>query len=104
MARRRCSQGVVAAVFDVAVHKAGSAAAPEGGRTLFQVLDALVPPLDDRDAAFQGLVAQVQDGFLDDMLGQYLARLEQRYGIRVNTKALAAAMGGGGAEGDAGGS
>ncbi len=98
------SQGVVAAVFDVAVHKAGSAAAPEGGRTLFLVLDALVPPLDDRDASFQGLVAQVQDGFLDDMLGQYLARLEQRYGIRVNTKALAAAMGGGGAEGDAGGS
>ena len=80
-----------------------AAAAPDGGRVLFEVLDALVPPLDDRDAEFQGLIAQVQSGFLDDMLGQYLARLEQRYGIRVNTKALAAAMGGG-AEGDAGGS
>lgn len=95
--------GAVAAVFGVPVHKGGSAAVPDGSRILFQVLDALVPPQDAADPEFKKLIEQVQGGFLDDLLGQYLARLEQRYGIKVNAKALAAAMGGG-AEGDASGS
>ena len=97
---------VVAAVFGVPVRKAGSVAAPSGGRILFQVLDALVPPQDERDAEFTRLIEQVKGGLLDDVLGQYLARLEQRYGVKVNPTALAAAVGGGGGapEGDAGGS
>ena len=84
---------VSTAVFAVANHKAGSAAMPDGGRLVFQVLDALVPPLDDKNPDFKKLMDQVKNSVLDDALGQYLSRLEQQFNVKVNTKALAAVSG-----------
>jgi peptidyl-prolyl cis-trans isomerase D len=85
---------VVAAVFGIGVHKAGSSANPNGGRILFQVLDAVVPPLDVNNPDFKKIIEQVKGGYLDDVLAQYLARLEQTFGVKINAQALAAAIGG----------
>jgi peptidyl-prolyl cis-trans isomerase D len=93
---------VSAAVFAVANHKAGSAALPDGGRLVFQILDALVPPLDDKNPDFKKLMDQVKSSVLDDVLGEYLSRLEQQFDVKVNARALAAVSGadaGGGANG-----
>ena len=95
---------VVAAVFEIGVHKAGAVASPDGGRVVFQVLDALVPPLDAADPAFKALMEQVKGGLLDDVVGQYLTALEQSFGVKVNARALAAAVGGDRGGGDQGGS
>ncbi|WP_158807629.1 SurA N-terminal domain-containing protein [Beijerinckia sp. L45] len=89
---------VVAAVFGIGLHKTGSSADPAGGRILFQVLDAVVPPMDANNPEFKKIIEQVKGGYLDDALAQYLARLEQNFGIKINAQALAAAIGG-----DAGG-
>jgi peptidyl-prolyl cis-trans isomerase D len=85
---------IIAAIFGVGVHKAGSSANPTGGRVLFQVLDAVVPPMDANNPEFKKIIDQVKGGYLDDVLAQYLARLEQNFGIKINTQALAAAVGG----------
>jgi peptidyl-prolyl cis-trans isomerase D len=84
---------VSTAVFAVANNKAGSAALPDGGRLVFQVLDARVPPLDDKNPDFKKLMDQVKSSVLDDALGEYLSRLEQQFDVKVNTRALAAVSG-----------
>jgi peptidyl-prolyl cis-trans isomerase D len=94
----------VAAVFAVGVHKATSSATPDGGRILLQVLDAVVPPMDASEPEFKKIIAQVKTGYLDDVLSQYLSRLEQNFGIKINAQALAAALGGDAGGGDPNGS
>jgi peptidyl-prolyl cis-trans isomerase D len=96
------AKNVGAAVFSVAVHKAGSAAASDGGRIVFQVQSALVPPVSAAGPDFSQLIAKVKEGYLDDTLGQYLTRLEQTFGVKINGKALANAVGD--SSGESGGS
>ncbi|MDR3463035.1 MAG: SurA N-terminal domain-containing protein [Beijerinckiaceae bacterium] len=86
---------VSTAVFAVAAHKAGSAGLPDGGRFVFQVQDARVPPLDGKNPDFKKLMDQVKSGVLDDVLGEYLSRLEQQFDVKVNARALAAVSGAG---------
>ena len=41
------------------------------------------------------MVAQVENGVLDDVLAQYLAAVQAEVGVKVNQQALQAALGGG---------
>ncbi|HYP57946.1 MAG TPA: SurA N-terminal domain-containing protein [Beijerinckia sp.] len=83
----------VAQIFNVGVHGAGSVADTKGGRILFQVTDAAVPPMDITAKDLAALSNEVKNGLIDDMISQYLAKLESDLGTRVNMQALTAATG-----------
>lgn len=83
-------QPIIAAIFSVAVGKAGAAADPNHGRMLFKVEAARVPPL----PATNPDVAQLKIGFVDDTIAQYLAKLQGEIGVTLNQQALSNALGG----------
>ena len=83
---------VAAAVFGVASGKAGSAAAGGGGRVIFKVEAARVPPLASGDAEFDKLMAQVKSGLTDDVLAQYLSSAQHEIGVKLNQRALQSAL------------
>ena len=60
--------------------------------------------MDAGNPEFKKLIEQVKGGYLNDALAQYLARLEQTFGVKINTKALASAVGGDPEGGDPNGS
>lgn len=84
---------VVAQIFNVGQHGAGSARREDGGRVLFVVAGATVPPIDFNAPALAAIAAQVKEGFADDVLAQYLAKLENDLGIKLNMQAFSAAVG-----------
>ena len=55
--------------------------------------EAPLPPVDAKDEEFAKLIRQVQDGFEDGVLAQYLARVQGEIGVRVNQRALQSALG-----------
>ena len=83
-----------AAFFDVPVGKAGSSAEPNGGRAIFKVDAARVPPPDLADATAAKMIAQVKVGLLDDVIAQYLSAVQSEVGVKVNQQALQSALGG----------
>ncbi len=84
------------AFFDVPVGKAGSSAEPNGGRVIFKVDAARVPPPNLADATATKMVAQVKVGVLDDVIAQYLSAVQTEVGVKINQQALQAALGGAG--------
>ena len=52
-----------------------------------------MPPVDAKDQEFAKLIGDVQNGFEDDVLAQYLARVQGEIGVHVNQQALQAALG-----------
>ncbi len=82
-----------ASFFDVAVGHAGSGAEAGGGRVIFKVDAARVPPPDLADPTGAKMVAQVRTGVRDDVLAQYLAAVQAEVGVKVNQQALQAALG-----------
>ncbi|MGH7756188.1 MAG: hypothetical protein ACREM8_07880 [Vulcanimicrobiaceae bacterium] len=95
--RRSGSSGlahnVVIQIFNVGVHRAGEAASEDGGRILFQVLDSSVPAFDPEAAELTNIVGDVKRGFDEDVIAQYLAKLESDIGVKLDTKVLSAATG-----------
>jgi peptidyl-prolyl cis-trans isomerase D len=65
----------------------------DGGRILFRVVGASVPTVDLNAPALAAISGQLKDGFADDVLAQYLAKLENDLGIKINVQAFAAAVG-----------
>lgn len=82
---------VTAAVFDVPLDKAGSSGAANG-RIVFQVDAVRVPPVNPGDADFSKLLAQVKNGVVDDVVAEYLARVQGEIGVRINQQALQTAL------------
>ena len=80
--------------FDVAVGKAGSSPQADGGRVIFTVDAARVPPPNLADPTGAKMIAQVENGVGDDVLAQYLAAVQGEVGVKVNQQALQAALGG----------
>jgi peptidyl-prolyl cis-trans isomerase D len=95
--RRGASSGlalnIVTQIFNVGVHRAGSVASEDGGRMLFQVVDSTTPPFDPGAAELTNIVGDVKRGFDDDVITQYLAKLETDIGVRLNSKVYSAATG-----------
>lgn len=87
--------GVVAQIFNVQVDAAGSAAGAGLSRVVFKVLDSVVPSRDPESAESKADEAQLQAGLSEDLLGEYLAKLQTDAGVTVNQAALSNAMGGG---------
>ena len=84
---------VATQIFNVGVHRAGSAASETGGRILFQVVDSAAPAFDPEAAELTNIMADVKRGLDEDVVAQYLAKLESEIGVKLNTKVLSAATG-----------
>ena len=86
-------QLVAATFFDTIVGKAGSVTDGAQGRIVFKIEAAHVPPIDPKDSQFAKLLGQVKEGFEDDTLAQYLAKVQGEVGVSINQKALQTALG-----------
>jgi peptidyl-prolyl cis-trans isomerase D len=84
---------VVTQIFNVGVHRAGSVASEDGSRILFQVIDSTTPAFDPEAAELTNIVGDVKRGFDEDVIAQYLAKLENDLGVKLNTKVFSAATG-----------
>ncbi len=95
--RRGASSGlapnIVAQIFNVGVHRAGSVASEGGGRMLFQVVDSTTPAFDPEAAELNNIKGDVKRGLDEDIISQYLAKLESDLGVRLNTKVYSATTG-----------
>jgi peptidyl-prolyl cis-trans isomerase D len=65
----------------------------DGGRILFQVVDSTVPVFDPKAPELTNILGDVKAGLNEDIIAQYLAKLESDIGVKLNTKAFAAATG-----------
>jgi peptidyl-prolyl cis-trans isomerase D len=85
---------VIAEVFRTAKDQVGSADGEKPtDRVIFQVVDIKVPSFDANSADVKRLIDQLKDAYNDDLLSQYVARLENDVGTNVNQNALAQAVG-----------
>ena len=90
-------QTAAAQAFAVAVGKAGSAALPgDAGRGVFKVLDAKVTPLDPASGIGLQFKKQLGEQLSEDLVTQYIQRVQTELGASINQKAFAAAIGGNG--------
>lgn len=83
----------VNAIFKVGVHRAGSVEHEDGGRILFQVTDSTVPPFNPQAPELVDVKEQTKSAISEDLISQYLAKLESDIGVKLNAKAFAAATG-----------
>ena len=81
-------------VFDVPTGGAGSAATA-GGRLLFRVLDDAVPDYDPDTPEAKTAGEQMNTALEQDVLAQFVSKVEANAGVRVNQAAARAAIGGG---------
>ncbi|GAC1339394.1 MAG: SurA N-terminal domain-containing protein [Beijerinckiaceae bacterium] len=86
--------GAIVQIFNVPTGGAGQAAAEGQGRLVFHVIDSVVPPYDPNAADAKQVAEQLKSGLADDIVGQYIQRLQNDYGVSVNQGALQAATGG----------
>jgi peptidyl-prolyl cis-trans isomerase D len=66
-------------------------------RFVFRVTDVIEPTLDANTADVKRLAASLQNSFADDIIGEYIGRLENDYGVAINQPALNQVIGGGAA-------
>lgn len=90
------SPGLVAQIFNAPVGKAGSAAGDGATRVVFRVNDSIVPPIDPDSDEFKAVSGRLATAYSDDILNQYLAKLQSDLGVSINQAALNLAVGGGG--------
>lgn len=88
------SAAVVARVFAVPVGEAGSAAADGQSRTLFKVLDSSVSVLDADSDVTKGIASEIRTSLAEDIITQYVGKLQTDIGVTVNQAAYRAAIGG----------
>jgi peptidyl-prolyl cis-trans isomerase D len=85
---------VVTEVFRTAKNAVGSAEGQNAtDRVIFRVTDIKVPTFDANSAAVKSLTDQLKGAYNDDLLGQYVTRLENELGININQAALDQAVG-----------
>jgi peptidyl-prolyl cis-trans isomerase D len=84
---------VATQIFNVPLHRAGSVEGANGGRILFQVVESKVPVFDPKAPELANIMGDVKIGFNEDIIAQYLVKLESDLGVKINAKAFAAATG-----------
>jgi peptidyl-prolyl cis-trans isomerase D len=90
------SPAAVAAVFRTAKDAAGKAeAAQPGEQVVFRVTDIVVPTLDATSADSKRVIETLDRGLSEDILGEYIAKLENEIGVTINQSALNQVVGGG---------
>ena len=82
--------GIIARAFATAEGKSGVFAADDGlGRIVYRITKVTVPPFSPTPAAMKALTSGLQD----DLLGQYVIRLENDLGVSINEAALRSVIG-----------
>jgi peptidyl-prolyl cis-trans isomerase D len=85
---------VITEAFRLAKDQAGSAEGQNATeRMIFRVTDIKVPAFDANAFATTQMVEQLKGAYNDDILSQYVTRLENDVGTDINQKALAQAVG-----------
>jgi len=59
------------------------------------VTDVIDPKLDAASPEAKQLSTTLQNAYADDIIGEYIARLENDYGVTINQSALNQVIGGG---------
>ena len=87
---------VVDAVFKAAKGAPGSAEGEtQTQRFVFRVTDVIAPPLDANSPEAKQLTTSLQSALADDLIGEYILRIENDYGVSINQQALNQVIGGG---------
>jgi peptidyl-prolyl cis-trans isomerase D len=89
------SPGLVAQVFNTPVGKAGSAAGEGLTRIVFKVNDSVTPPFEADSDEAKSIASQLATTYSDDIMTQYLAKVQADLGVKINAGALRLATGGG---------
>src|SRR5262249_34987572 len=85
---------VVTEVFRLAKDQVGSAQGEKADeRVIFRLTDIKVPPFEPNSATTAKTIDQLKEAYNQDILSQYVTRLESDVGTDVNQKALAQATG-----------
>ncbi|WP_137044727.1 SurA N-terminal domain-containing protein [Pseudolabrys sp. FHR47] len=83
------------AAFKVGKDEFGIADSDNGDRRyIFRVTEINVPPINPQGASPDQLKANLQASYADDIIGQYLARLENDLGVKINQQAVNQVVGG----------
>ena len=86
-------QGVVIRVFNLPNGAAGSAAADGDGRVVFKILDSVTPPLDKDSDIMKSVRQQLKQAYSEDLLTEYLAKIQADAGVTINQAEFRAATG-----------
>ena len=93
------SQATVAAIFRTAKDATGKAeAAQPAEQVVFRVTDIVVPTLDATSAESKKAIETLDRGLSEDILAEYIARLQSEIGVTINQSALNQVLGGGAAD------
>jgi peptidyl-prolyl cis-trans isomerase D len=85
---------VINEVFRLAKEQAGSAQGEKADeRVIFRITDIKVPPFEPNSATTAKIIDQLKEAYNQDILSQYVIRLENDIGTDINQKALAQAVG-----------
>ena len=74
---------------------AASTARTPTERIVFRVTEIKVPPLDPESAEAKRIDEALRSRIADDLVAQYVARLESEVGVTINQSALNQVTGGG---------
>lgn len=86
---------LVDAVFRTAKGAAGTAEGDSATqRFVFRVVEVTKPTFDAKGLQGQQLSGMLQNAYADDLIGEYVTRLENDYGISINQSALNQVIGG----------
>lgn len=89
----RLPAAAVTRVFAVKVGSVGSVASGNE-RIVFKVNDAVVPAFDREEQSIAALVPQLRSTLTEDILAQYIARVQEELGVSINEAAVRLAVGG----------
>jgi peptidyl-prolyl cis-trans isomerase D len=86
--------GAIVQIFNVPAGGTGQAAAEGNSRLVFHVLDSVVQPYDPDKPDSKQIAEQLKSGLAEDLISEYVRRLQNDFGVSVNPGALQAATGG----------
>jgi peptidyl-prolyl cis-trans isomerase D len=90
------SATAIDAVFRTPKDAAGKTSGTQPGeQVLFRVTDIVVPALDPASSDYKRMVETLNRSLSDDLLGEYVGRLESEVGVTINHSALNQVLGGG---------
>ena len=87
-------RNVVSLVFGTPAGKAGSAAVENAGRVVFQVKAATIGPYVRTTEDAESFVKLLTSSISEDLLAQYVGKLQNDLGVQINQAALRNATGG----------
>ncbi len=88
------SPSEIVQVFNTPLGGAGSVAGVGQTRTVFKVLDSVVPPYDPAAPEALALAKQVRGSIASEVLAQYISAAQEELGVKINDAALRLATGG----------